>query len=500
MKTNDVGRLIPEQAGSYCNLEPYQATRDSKPNQKVIANLEEAVEKVNLQAGMTISFHHHFRDGDVLLNRVMNIIAEKGIKDLTLVTTSLRKKHAELIEHIKEGIITNIYTSGLRGELGAEICEGLMEEPVRIYSHGGRAGAIETGRIEIDVAFIAAASADKCGNLTGAAGKSPCGSLGYAKVDAQHAENVVGVTDNLVEFPPEVISIAQDDVDWVVEIESIGNPEKIATGSLREVNDPKKLQIARKAGEIISELDYFRDGFSLQTGAGGISLAILSFLEEALNNQDIYGSFLLGGISGAHVELMEKGFFTDVFDTQTFGLGAIDSLRENKNHREISGALYASPFNKGALVNQLDVAVLSALEVDTNFNVNVITGSDGYFRGASGGHSDVAAGAEVTIVVLPSIRGRIPTIKEEVTTVVTPGQDVDIVVTERGVCVNPESEKLQANLQEIEGIEILDIKDLKDQVEGLTGKPNPPEFKERVVGLIEYRDGTIIDVVREIKR
>ena len=42
------------------------------------------------------------------------------------------------------------------------------------------------------------------------------------------------------------------------------------------------------------------------------------------------------------------------------------------------------------MINRSDVAILSALEVDTDFNVNVMTGSDGVIRGASGGHCDTA--------------------------------------------------------------------------------------------------------------
>lgn len=56
------------------------------------------------------------------------------------------------------------------------------------------------------------------------------------------------------------------------------------------------------------------------------------------------------------------------------------------------------------------VVVLSALEIDTKFNVNVITGSDGIIRGASGGHSDTAAHARLAIIVAPLVRGRIPTV------------------------------------------------------------------------------------------
>ena len=62
--------------------------------------------------------------------------------------------------------------------------------------------------------------------------------------------------------------------------------------------------------------------------------------------------------------------------------------------------------------------------MDTDFNVNVITGSDGVIRGASGGHSDMAC--KMSLVIAPLVRGRIPTIVEQVNTVVTPGTSVDV--------------------------------------------------------------------------
>ena len=96
--------------------------------------------------------------------------------------------------------------------------------------------------------------------------------------------------------------------------------------------------------------------------------------------------------------------------------------------------------SKGAVINQLDTAILSALEVDTDFNVNVITGSDGVIRGASGGHSDTSMACKMSLVIAPLVRGRIPTIVEQVNTVVTPGTSVDVVVTEVGIAINPKEQ------------------------------------------------------------
>jgi len=150
------------------------------------------------------------------------------------------------------------------------------------------------------------------------------------------------------------------------------------------------------------------------------------------------------------------------------------------------------------MTNKLDIVVLGALEVDVDFNVNVITGSEGNIRGASGGHSDTASGANLTVVVCPSFRGRIPIIKNRVHTVVTPGESVHIIVTERGICVNPLYKHLEENIRKA-GLKIVDIHDLKTEVDGITGISQKLKFTDKIVGLVEYRDGTIIDVIYELK-
>ncbi len=501
MEKNNIGREVPENIGTYTDLKAFQGAWDTDivaDNNKLVDSLEEVIDKLELKDGMILSFHHHFREGDVLLNQVLDIIAERGIKDLTLIPSSLTNVHSDIIKHIKNGVITNLNTSGLRGELGKAISEGLMDEPVIIRSHGGRAGAIERGRVKIDVAFIAAPTADKCGNLNGTCGGSACGALGYINVDARHADKVVAVTDNLVDFPASPISIPQRLVDYVVKVDLVGHPDKIAKGALRKTDNPKSILIANKVVELINSLSFYKEGFSIQTGSGSISLATLGFLKDKMKEDQIKGSFLLGGITGGHVDLIEEGLFSTIFDTQTFDRVGIKSMRDNENHIEIDASDYANPFNKAPLVNNLDCVILSALEIDTNFNVNVITGSDGVLRGASGGHSDTAAGADISIIVAPSIRGRIPTIKDQVTTVVTPGESVDILVTERGICINPKRQDLLEELRQNSNLPIMDIKELQAEVETITGKPNPIKFKDNIVALVEYRDGTIIDTVREV--
>lgn len=510
---NKIGREVPSNAKGFGDIKPYNGpfaeaptgnvygrkVKEVKPgDSKMLGSIEEAIKKTGLKDGMTISFHHHFREGDYILNMVVDTIAKMGIKNLTLATSSLNNVHASLVEHIKSGVITSITTSGLRGTLADEISNGLMENPVVIRSHGGRARAIECGDVKIDVAFLGVPSCDNYGNANGYDGKSFCGSLGYAKIDAKYAENVVLITDNLVPYPNVPASISQTDVDYIVEVEAIGNPQGIVSGATRYTKNPKELLIAKYAAKVIEASGYLVDGFSMQTGSGGAALAVARFIKQSMIEKDIKASFVLGGVTGQFVEMYEEGLVNKIFDVQSFDLRAAKSVKDNLGHYEIDASLYANPFNRGSVVNLLDFVILSALEVDTDFNVNVITGSDGVIRGASGGHCDTAAGAKMSMIVCPLIRGRIPTIVDKVTTVITPGETIDVVVTDRGVAVNPLRQDLVQKLSKID-IPLFTIEELKNKAEEITGKPEKIEFTDRIVGLVEYRDGTIIDVIKQVK-
>ncbi|MGI6668981.1 MAG: citrate lyase subunit alpha [Acetivibrionales bacterium] len=59
---------------------------------------------------MTISFHHHLRNGDYVLNMVMEQAASMGIKDLTVNASSLFDIHMPLIDHIKNHVVKKIMT------------------------------------------------------------------------------------------------------------------------------------------------------------------------------------------------------------------------------------------------------------------------------------------------------------------------------------------------------------------------------------------------------
>ena len=146
----------------------------------------------------------------------------------------------------------------------------------------------------------------------------------------------------------------------------------------------------------------------------------------------------------------------------------------------------------------MDFVILAALEIDTGFNVNVVTGSDGVLRGAPGGHPDAAAGAKCTIIVTPLVRGRMATVCERVVTVTTPGESVDVLVTDYGIAVNPARSDIAAALEAAK-IPTTTIQALKDKAYSMVGAPDPLVFEDRVVAVMEARDGTLLDVVRRIE-
>ncbi len=474
-----------------------KAEKADERKSKICETIEEAIERSGLKDGMTISFHHAFRGGDKVLNMVMNIIAGLGIKDLTVASSSLASVHDEILEHIKSGVVTQIYTSGLRSKLGEAISHGIMEKPVQVHSHGGRVHLLQSGELKIDVAFIGVPCIDEYGNATGSKGRSQCGSLGYAMSDVDYAKYVIALSETLEPYPNAPASISQDKVDSIVLVDAVGDPSKIGEGATRMTTNPKELLLARRTARVIENSGYFKNGYSLQTGTGGSSLATTIFLSEIMEKKNIKASFGLGGITGTFVYMLKRGQIDKLLDVQSFDEFAAKSLGENPNHIEISANEYANPSSKGTAISQLDICVLSALEVDINFNVNVITGSKGILRGASGGHCDTAAESKLSIIVAPLTRGRIPTIRSRVNTIITPGDTVDVLVTDQGIAVHPRNVELKKRLKKA-GLTIVDIEDLHKRAIELCGQPQKIKHTDKVVAQIRYRDGSIIDEVYQL--
>lgn len=464
---------------------------------KLVESIREAIVLSELKDGDTISFHHHLRNGDYVLNMVVDIISEMGYKNIKLAASSIFPVHEPILKHIEDGVVTYIDTNYMSGPVGEAISEGLMEEPVIFRSHGGRPRAIESGDLKIDLAFIAAPTADDYGNINGVDGPSACGSLGYAYPDAQFAKKVIAITDNLMDYPISLISIDQTKVDYVVEVEAIGDSAGIVSGTTQVTRDPIGIVIAKYAAKVIEHSGLLKDGFSFQTGAGGASLAAAHYLREIMIEKGIKGSFGMGGITKYFVDFLQDGLFEKLIDVQCFDLDAVKSIKSNPDHIEVGSSFYANPKSKGSSVDKLDIVILGATEVDTSFNVNVHTNSNGVIIGGSGGHNDTAAGSKLSIIVAPLIRARLPIIVDKVLTKSTPGENIDVLVTERGIAVNPKNKDLSDRLTKA-GLPVMDIGELKNIAESLTGKPNKIKTGDKVVALVESRDGEIIDKIYNI--
>ena len=519
MSVNSVGREIPQEVNGRV-LRPFRGAFTTPPadqpvrsarrqklvvpgESKLLSSLAEAIKASGLKDGMTISFHHSFREGDMIIGQVLTAISELGIKGLRFAPSAVVNiKAPSIVDFVRKSTINRIEASGIRGELGDAVIDGLMDNPVVLRPHGARPRAIEAGELEIDVAFIGASSADEYGNATGLTGPNTCGSLGYSFIDARSARTVVIITDHLVPYPCVPASISQDNVDYVVRVEQIGDSAKIGKGAARVTKNPRDLLIAERAARLIAESGWFRDGYSFQTGAGAISIACTNFLADLTAEKGIRASFSLGGSTAAIVEMFKRGLVRTIQCSQCFDSVAAHAMTSDPNIVEIDNSLYANPHNKGAMVNKLDFGILGALEVDVDFNVNILTGSSGEMMGGLGGGPDVAGGAEVSIVTLPVVRGRTPSIVKKVFTVCTPGETVAAVVTEAGIALNPRHRnyaRLRENLEK-SNLKLVDIEELRRIAEDITGVPKPIQCTDKIVCLVEFRDGTVIDVIRQVKR
>ena len=214
---NALGRLVPTEVngqpqvpykgiGKYRPVgrkyAPFIATSADYPTDgnKTIPTLKAALIKAGLKNGMVISTHHHFRNGDLVANQIFDIAKELGVKNLTWVPSASFECHAPLLKYMEDGTIHHIEGS-MNGSLGRFTSNGGMKGMGILRSHGGRYQSIQDGEVVIDIAVIAAPTADAFGNATGDQGPAACGLLGFALADSQYANKVIVVTDNLVPFP-----------------------------------------------------------------------------------------------------------------------------------------------------------------------------------------------------------------------------------------------------------------------------------------------------------
>lgn len=461
---------------------------------KRLPDLSAAIAATGLRDGMTISFHHHLRNGDGVLNAVLEAVAQAGIGDLTLAPSSIFATHAPLLDHIARGTVTGLRTAYMAGPVAQAISRGALARPVVLHSHGGRARDIETGRFQIDVAFIAASMADAAGNLTGAQGPSAFGPLGYGQVDAARARVTVAVTDCLVDRLPCPADIPGSQVDHLVVLDRIGDASRIVSGTTQITTDPKGLHIAAMAADLIAASGLMREGMSFQTGAGGTSLAVAARLGQLMTQADVVAGFASGGITAPIVALHRAGLVQRLWNVQSFDLAAVASYADDPLHQGMSASLYANPARADSIVKALDVMILGAAEVGADFDVNVTTGSDGVIMGGSGGHADAAAGAKLAIVVTPLASSGWPRLVERVTCRTTPGAHIDAVVTEAGIAINPRRPDLEARARHA-GLPVMTLAAMR----ALCPPPRAvlrADADAHVVAVCEYRDGRVIDLVR----
>lgn len=510
---NALGRMVPETINGNKAV-PFQGIGKFRPTgrkampristcadypddgNKLVANLKEALIKSGIRNGMTISTHHHFRDGDLIALYLFKIIRELGCKDIVWFPSASFPCHEPIIEYLKDGTIHHIEGS-LNGPLGKFCSEGKMKGMGVLRSHGGRYQAVQDGEVEIDIAVIAAPAADATGNANGLNGPSACGLLGFALADSQFSDKVIVVTDNLVSFPCLPWQIQGNNVDYVVEVERIGIPEKIVSGTTEITKSPDRLFIAELTAKFCEEAGLIKNGFSFQTGAGGTSLAISIFLRDIMREKGIKARFARGGSNKYLVEILEEGLVDYILDGQTFDLEGVRSMRDNPNHVDTNPLISYNYHAKGNFTGILDIVILGATEVDVNFNGNVVTHSDGYLLHGIGGWQNCLFGKTV-ILPVPLFRDRIPIIVDEVTTLCGPGELIDVIITERGIAINPRRKDLLKKLKQ-SSLPVKSINQLKEEAEEICGKPDKPEFTDKLVAAVKWVDGTVIDVVRQIK-
>ena len=463
---------------------------------KVVKSLKEALIKCGLKDGMTISTHHHLRDGDLISNTIFELASGMGIKDLVWFPSASFPCNDPVIKYLEDGTINRIEGS-MNGPLGRFVSEGKMKGTAVLRSHGGRVQAIQDGEVRIDIAVLAAPTCDQFGNSKGTGGSSSCGVLGYAKADSMYASKVIVVTDNLVDVPCYPMEIEGNYVDYVVVTDKIGIPEKIVSGTTQITRSPDRLLIAELTATFLEKSGILRDGVTMQAGAGGTSLAIAVFVDEILKNKGWKSKFGFGGSTRYMVKMLEEGRMGYILDAQVFDLESVRSVENNKNHIPYSVFNAYNYHSKGNLTSMMDIMILGATEIDLNFNGNVVTHSDGYLLHGIGGWQNCLHARNV-ILPLPLFRDRIPVIVDDVTTLCGPGEMIDVVITERGIAINPLRKDLIKSVKG-SGLPLRTIKELKEEAERICGKPEKPVFDDRVVAAIKWVDGTVIDVVRKLK-
>jgi citrate lyase subunit alpha/citrate CoA-transferase len=465
---------------------------------KVVRDLAAALRKAGLRDGATISTHHHLRNGDALTNVLFDTVKRMGVRGVRWYPSASFPCHEHLVKYLADGTIHHIEGS-MNGPLGRFASTGEMRGTGVLRSHGTRYQAVQDGEVHIDIAVLAAPAADPFGNANGLSGPSACGPLGFALADSEYADHVIVVTDNLVPFPCVPWHIQGNNVDSVVVVDSLGDPSKIVSGTTEITKSPDRLLIAGYVARFIEAAGIMRDGFSLQAGAGGINLAFLVALKERMKKAGVRARFMRGGSTKYLVEMLEEGLTDFILDGQAFDQEGVRSLAANPRHVSTSPFTSYNYHGKGNFASMLDAVVLGATEVDVHFNANVVTHSDGLLLHGLGGWQDCLF-AKCSILAVPSFRDRVPIIVDEVTTLCGPSELIDVVVTERGIAINPARPDLLKRVAK-SGLPVRSLAEIQREVNEICGgRPARPAVdRDDVVAVVKWVDGTLLDSVYRVR-
>lgn len=481
-----------------------------------VTSLEQVIEVLN--NGDTISYPHYYRTGDKGLEMIVSALRKAGKKDIKIYGNAFFD-HVDpwLMEAIRDGVIGGIYGNVYR-KMGEFVMAGELLPWVGVgVSHGNRVRKLQTGEVNVKVAFGPVPISDVYGNANGVMGKPDhlCGPVGLFEADANYAEYVCLLAGTVSDIAVLPAPISMEQVDFVVKVDDPGYNGGIGSGTLdmeHARSNPFNAAVADNITKVIKASGVVKDNFSFQVGSGA-GLLILENIRQMLKDEKIKAHFTIGGITSLHVDMLKDGTVSNLMHGQLFEPNEqmFESFLKDANHHEITTAYYASVANKEAAVNLLDLAVLSTLEVDLEFNLNTVC-ANGRIIGGIGGGQDVAAGADLTIIFMPLANGKngkgFPKVVDKVYTRTTPGEVIDVVVTEEYAAVNPASKSSykDAILERAKdfGVKLISIDELHqksiEKAEGFGALPILPDVSDEVVHVIEWRDGTLLDTINKLAK
>jgi len=468
-----------------------------------------------IKDGDAISYPHYYRMGDKGLQIILKKLKEYKKKGIILYASAIfDNTDPWLAEAFADGTLAGLYGNVYR-KIGARVMRGdfLPWQTVGL-SHGNRVRKLQTGEVHVKIAFGPVPIADIYGNANGLMGKEDqlCGPLGLFAADSIFADYTCLLAGTISQQLILPAPISMENIDFVVPLDPPGLLSGIGSGTL----DLKKIRsrnfnqiIAHGVTRVMQAARVMKDNFNFQIGSGA-GLIVLDYIRQMLKQQKTRANFAMGGCTTMHVEMLEEGSIKMLMHGQLFEASTrvIQSLLTHPLHHEITSGYYASVANKESAVNMLDLAVLSALEVDREFNINTVC-ANGKIVGGIGGSQDVAAGADLTILFLPLATGKdgngFPRVVDKVYVKTVPGEVIDVVVTEEYVALNPNSkssyrEAIKDNAHR-EGVNLISMDELQDKAlakaNEIGPRPKPVELTDEVVHIIEWRDGTLLDTIKK---